>query len=104
MDINQPQEADSELDSYKPSDAFKPSFNDSNEAVNQQKDASNNQSSLSLPLENSSLDINQLPEDSMSLQLEQSANLHDNPQPLSELSSPEHFHGFSSVPHCRLGK
>ena len=65
------------LDSYKPSDAFKPSFNDSNEAVNQQKDASNNQSSLSLPLENSSL---------------------------SELSSPENFHGFSSVPHCRLGK
>ena len=76
MDINQPQEADSELYSYKPSEAFKPSFNDSNEAVNQQKDASNNQSSLSLPLENSSLDINQLPEDSMSLQLEQSANLH----------------------------
>ena len=106
MDINQPQEADSELYSYKPSEAFKPSFNDSNEAVNQQKDASNNQSSLSLPLENSSLDINQLPEDSMSLQLEQSANLHmdDNPQPLSELSSPENFHGFSSVPHCRLGK
>ena len=39
-----------------------------------------------------------------SLQQEQSANLHDNPQPLSELSSPETFHGFSSVPHCRLGK
>ena len=101
-----PQEADSALYSYKPSEAFQPSFNNSNDAINQLPEASNNQSSLSLPLENSSLDINQLPEDSMSLQQEQSANLHmdDNPQPLSELSSPENFHGFSSVPHCRLGK
>ena len=109
MDINQPQEADSELYSYKPSEAFKPSFNDSNEAVNQQKDASNNQSSLSLPLENSSLDsfndsneaVNQQKDasnnqSSLSLPLENSS--------LSELSSPENFHGFSSVPHCRLGK
>ena len=102
-----PQEADSALYSYKPSEAFQPSFNNSNDAINQLPEASNNQSSLSLPLENSDMDINQLPEANMDKKkpfTPSFSNSDCSPQPLSELSSPLNFQGFSSVPLCRLGK
>ena len=111
MDINHPQEDNSALYSYKPSDAFKPSFNNSSDAINQPPEDRTNQSSLSLPLEISGMDINTTQEADMSLQLEDSftfkpsfSNSDCSPQPLSELSSPLNFQGFSSVPLCILGK